>query len=627
MNFRSYIPDSIILGGLLFISPLFTFGQDHEITSKVASYQIYVHLDTEEKKLHGDEIITFHNISDTSLDTLCLHLYPNAFRHENTVFMKECSRWFREKMARRNTWGWLEIDSIEIVGGQNLCESTLINETVMKVPLPQSLSPHKDIQLNIQFTVQLPRVIARMGYQGDHYSIGQWFPKMCALRPNGSWVDHQFHHNSEFFADFGIYDVSMTVPEEYTVGATGYLQEETVNEDDTKTIRYHAETVHDFYWEADLNFMKTTEAFGDIEITFLYLPVHKRKIPRVMDAARAALQHYGEWYGPYPYKKLVITDSETGPGGGGMEYPMIVALGLTWLLPKQIKFEEAVVIHEVGHQWWYGVVASNEFEEAWLDEGINTYSTRKVLEAIYGEKDNFINIFGLTISERQYERGTYLAEPNADPIVRNAWDYKDSYSYMAIVYSKASFMLETLGRYLGEDIMREILKTYYERFSFRHPTTEDFIAIAEEMSNQNLDWFFGPWLHGTDICDYAVTWIGSEKVVAETDTMDSVAEIYHTTVRVERLGEVIMPVDILIEFESGEKVTKEWDGADRWIKFEMQTESKIRSAIVDPGNKIPLDINTNNNGMTRSSQDLILFKIGTHLLFAWQTLIQWLTGF
>ena len=615
----------IIASGFLWVaslhSPLSSFGQNISTQQVVASYQINVTLDTEEKKLDGDEIVTFNNISDSRLDTLYLHLYPNAFRDEKTTFMKECPRWFRRKVARRGKWGYMDIGNVEIAGGVVLTDSLIIDETVMKVPLPQSVLPGDEIGLLVEFTVQLPKVIARMGYRGNHYSIGQWFPKMCAIRSDGSWVAHQYHCNSEFFANFGTYDVSITLPEEFIVGATGYLQDEAVDDVGMKTVRYHAEAVHDFYWEADPDFTVTTEIFDDVEVSFLCRPTYKKKIPRVMETARAALKYFGEWYGIYPYKKLVITDSETGPGGGGMEYPMIVAVEFSWLLPKSIRFEEAVLIHEIGHQWWYGVVASNEFEEAWLDEGINTYSTRKALEALYGERDNFINVFGLVISERQYERGTYLMKPKSDPIVRDSWEFENFLSYTATVYSKASFMLETLERYLGRDVMGEILKTYYQRFSFRHPTTEDFIASAEEVSGQDLDWFFEPWLHGTDICDYAVTWIESEEV-----DEDSTSQRYKTKVKVERFGELVMPVDVLIELKDGEIITKDWDGVDRWIELEMETDSKIKSAVVDPENKIVLDVNVNNNGMTTASQDLALFKIGSRLLFAWETLIQCLTG-
>ncbi|UCE19096.1 MAG: M1 family metallopeptidase [Gemmatimonadota bacterium] len=590
----------------------------------MASYQIDVTLDNEKKKLYGDELITFTNISETSLDTLYLHLYPNAFRDEKTTFMRECPKWFRRRVARRRKWGYMDIGNVEIAGGVGLNDSIIINETVMKVVLPQLVPPGEEVELCVEFTVQLPEVIARMGYKGDHYSIGQWFPKMCAIRPDGSWVNHQYHCSSEFFANFGTYDVSFAVPEEYVVGATGYLQDETVDDEGMKTVRYNAETVHDFYWEADPDFTVTREVFDGVEVSFLCRPAHKRKIPRVMETARMALNYLGEWYGSYPYKKLVITDAETGPGGGGMEYPMIVAVEFSWLLPKSIRFEEAVLIHEIGHQWWYGVVASNEFEEAWLDEGINTYSTRKVLETLYGERDNFIKLFGLTLREPQYERGTYLMKPKSDPIVKDSWEFENFLSYTATVYSKASFMLETLERYVGEDVMREILRTYYQRFSFRHPTTDDFIAIAEEVSAQGLDWFFEPLLYGTGVCDYAVTWIESR----ETYGVDkgSTPERYRTKVKVERLGAVVMPVGVLIELEDGESINKNWDGMDRWVEFEMETGSKIKSAVVDPESKIVLDVDMNNNGMTVASQDLALFKIGSRLLFLWETAIQCLTG-
>lgn len=626
MKFRFQIIFSAILWVGSPLLPPFSFGQEGPAAPNVASYRIDVELDTDEKKLYGNEIITFVNISNTPLDTLCIHLYPNAFRHEKTTFMKECPRWYRRRVAKRKKWGSMEIINIETTRGKNLTDSKIIDETVMKVPVPQPLPPGQKIELRIEFTVTLPRIIARMGYRGEHYSVGQWFPKMCALRPDGSWVAHQYHFTSEFFANFGTYDVSITVPEGYIVGATGYLEEETADGGGTKTLQYHAESVHDFYWEADPDFTVTQERCGDVEVSFLCLPDHRRKIPRVMKAACAALYYYGEWYGPYPYKRLVITDSYLG-AGRGMEYPMIVAVTLSWFFPESIRWAEALIIHEIGHQWWYGVVASNEFEEPWLDEGINTYCTRKVLEALYGKDENLVRLFGLTLSHLQYNKAIYLMAPKRDPIVKNSWEFEDFVSYGATVYGKASLMLETLEGYLGQEVMRRILRAYFERFSFRHPKTEDFIETAEEVSSQDLDRFFEPWLYSTGVCDYAVTSIESRRTNPEEGADGFTAQRYRTKVRVERRGEAIMPVEVLIELEDGQTIAKDWDGADRWVEYEIETGSKIRSAAVDPDNKILLDVDTNNNGLTTKSQRLALFKIGSHLLFSWETLIQWLTAF
>ncbi|NIN00937.1 MAG: M1 family peptidase, partial [candidate division Zixibacteria bacterium] len=181
---------------------------------QVASYQIDVTLDTQEKKLRGDERLTFVNTSKMSVDTLFLHLYPNAFQSDTTTLMKESL--FPDRVKKKEKYrGFMEIQGVGIKGGMDLTNQKIIEETIMKLPLPHPLPPQKSIQLEIKFMVKLPQVFVRMGYSGVDFMIGQWFPKMAVLEEDGSWNAHQYHFSSEFFADFGTYDVSITVPPEY----------------------------------------------------------------------------------------------------------------------------------------------------------------------------------------------------------------------------------------------------------------------------------------------------------------------------------------------------------------------------------------------------------------------------
>ena len=590
-------------------------------TPQIVSYDIEVKLDTENKKLLGKEILTFRNISTKSVDTLFLHLYPNAFQSDTTTFMKESL--FPDRVKKKEEYrSYMEIKRINVRTEYDLTKEKIIDETIMKLPLRKPLPPQDTISLEMEFEVKLPQILVRMGYSGNNFMMGQWFPKMAVLEEDGSWNAHQYHANSEFFADFGTYDVSITLPLEYVVGATGYLQDEKVNSDSTKTLVYHAEDVHDFVWVADPDYLISKRMVDGIEMVFLYKPEHEKKVKRIMDAAEFALKYYTSIFGNYHYEKFVIADAQIGFGGGAMEYPMFITISPFRLPTDKIKLDELIVYHEVAHQWWYGMVASNEFEEAWLDEGFAVWSERKALEEKFGECANLVNLWGIKIGDKDLAKLGYLLDPQSDMTVKNSWEFKDFLSYRANVYYKASLLLETLENLLGQEEMKKLLKTYFQRYKFKHPKTEDFIQVANEVSQDDLNPLFFQLLFGTGICDYQVASIKSIPLRKEDKQ-----QIYKTKVLLKRAGEIKIPVEILIELEDGEKIERIWNGKARWHRLELETKSKIKSATIDPQNKIVLDIDMNNNSLITKSQDSAIFKLCSQYFFWMETFVQWMTSF
>jgi len=607
----------------------------------IASYNIKVKLDPKDKKLLGKEILTFKNTSKKSADTLFLHLYPNAFQSDTTIFMKESL--FPDRVKKKEEYrGYMEINKINLNSGYDLTKDKIIDETIMKLPLPESLPPQDTISLEIEFVVKLPQIFVRMGYWGRNFVIGQWFPKMAVLEEDGYWNAHEYHASSEFFSDFGTYDVSITLPLEYIVGATGYLQEEKINQDSTKTLVYHAGDVHDFVWVAGPDYLTSKRMVDGIELIFLYKPEHKKKVERILDAAEFALKYYSSTFGDYHYKKFVIADAEIGFGGGAMEYPMFITISPSELSTDKINLDELILFHEIAHQWWYGMVASNEFEEAWLDEGFSVYSERKALEEKFGITANLVNLWGIKIGDKDLAKVGYLLDPQSDITVKNSWEFQDFLSYRANVYYKASLLLQTLENLLGEEKMKELLKEYFQRYKFKHPKTDDFIQLANEISGEDLTPFFSQFLFGTGVCDYQVENIKSTPVKKEgKESQDTVrqahrpeqsrrtefVQIFETEVLLKRKGEIKIPVEVLIELENGEKIKRAWDGQERWYKIKFETKSKIESAIIDPENKIVLDLDMNNNSLTTKSQDSVIFKLCSQYLFWMETFMQWTTSF
>ncbi len=582
----------------------------------VASYKINASLNDKEKIISGQEKITFTNTSEKEIDTLYLHLYANAFSSDSTFFVKD-SRSLKELMQKEEYRGFIQVKNVKSPPGELNWE---VAETQMKIFLPQSLKPGKEIEIGLEFELKLPKIISRLGYYKDSYLLSEWFPKMAVLEKNGIWSTFSYHRFTEFYSDFGSYDVSITLPLKYIVDGTGYIVSQKENPDSTKTVTFKAEKVHDFAFCASPEFRIGKENIEGIEVIFLLLPQNSYKYQRWVKAAEVALRYCNSHFGKYPYGKLVISNSYIGVIGAAMECPMLVTMPIRLpLTPRNIRLAEEILIHEIVHQWWYGVVASNEALEAWLDEGFTTYTTRKIMEKEYGPKGSLIDLWGLKLSDLNLAKWIYLKYPALDPVVQPSWKFLSSTSYGVNVYYKASLVLELLGNLIGEEKMNALLREYYDLYRFQHPKTADFIKLTEEVTGRNLDGFFEDWLYSTKTCDYEIGRIKSE--LKESSGKE---KLYEATVELIRNGDIIMPEDILLELENGEKILKSWDGKDRWFKLQLETNAKIKSALLDPQNKMVLDTDVNNNGLSNKPYSWPVFKFFSDCLFWMESAVQWL---
>lgn len=557
----------------------------HAQAREVASYDLAVKLDAGARSLAGSGAITFRNATSHTVQDLYLHIYPNAFRGPESTFMRENPAEAR-RAGLENNWGGMDVTALRLASGQDLLPRSSVDDTIMKVPLPQPLNPGETLRLEVQFTVKLPKVIARTGYLGDHFTIAQWFPKLAALTEKG-WVAHQYHANSEFFADFGNYRVEITLPERFVVGATGVLTSERSGSDGTRSFTYVATGVHDFALVANPDFRETRARAGGTEIRLLYQPSHEDRKERFLQPAIAAVENFGRWYGPYPYPVLTVVDAPN-EAGSGMEYPTLVTVGgLDPPIPGLL-LEEQVTIHEIAHQWWYGMVASNEFEEAWLDEGFATYSTRKLVDMLYSRETSMGNLLGVRMGQLAVDRAMYLAVRGHDPLVQDSWKFGTDFSYQGNVYGKASLVLGTLEGYLGAGKMAEVLRSYFQRFAFKHPTSQDFVETVHAVSGQNFDRFFRQALHLAAVFDYAA---GGLEVSDEGSG-------YKSRIEVRRLGDGVMPVEVVTAFEDGSRASETWDGEAERQAYEYVRPSPAVSVEVDPERKLQLDAAWVNNGRT-----------------------------
>lgn len=652
--------------------------QGEPLSPRNANYTIEVRLDPEAKRLEGRQLLRWRNITDAPTDELRFHLYWNGWRNDHSTWMRE------ERLAgdlpgdiRDDAWGWIDVESVRLVSGDEVDLSARArfespddgnphDRTVLVVPLPAPVGPGETIEVAMDWTSKVPRTFARTGFRGDFFFVAHWFPKLGVFEGEDGWACRQFHANTEFYSDYGVYDVTIVAPERFVVGATGREVSAEPAENGLVAHRFVQEDVHAFTWTASPDYRVATDRFEveglpPVDLTLLYQPEHEHQVARHFAATKHTLELYGRWYGPYPYRQLTIVDPAWESGAGGMEYPTLFTSGTRLFNPIDGGSPEGVTIHEAGHQFWYGVVGNDELEHAWLDEGLNTFSTARVYDEVYGGRAEVVRylrppgtgwrgFLPAVLPDVRQTRAVggnrldrYRRHADRDvPATPTFLYYPESHG--SISYSKTSVWLATLERHLGWEVLREILSTFYERWSFRHPEPEDFFAVANEVTRArlgfDLDWFFDQ-VHYDDVTfDYAIERAESfdaalagmverdgELVLAEVGAEEE-EPLYRTEVIARRIGDGVFPVDVLLVFEDGSEERRVWDGRARWRRFVHEGPSKLDYAVVDPERTLLLDLDRTNDSLVREDPGwLAPAKWSSKWLVWFQDLMQTFTAF
>lgn len=476
------------------------------LSPRNANYDIDVRLDHPRRTLIGTEIIRWRNIGRATADSLRLHLYWNAWSTDQSTWMRERRLAGASTSRPPEDWSFIRITSLALVNGDSAETADLTgalsyiqpddgnphDRTLAMVMLPVPVQPEEEIALRVEWQARVPRTFARTGAIGSYYFIAHWFPKIAVFE-NSDWTAHQFHANTEFFSDYGRYDVRITVPSGWVVGATGREQSRSDNPDGTTTHRYVQDDVHDFAWTTSPDYVEHRRTFTHpslpaVDMRLLLQPEHAGQEDRHFAATEAALRYYGEWYGPYPYGHITIVDPAFQSGAGGMEYPTLFTAGTRFWNPRQSNSPESVTVHEAGHQFWYGIVGNNELEHAWLDEGLNTFSEERVQSIVFQPNYLVNRFFGgfvpwqfRDIPLRRETDGNglngYRLAAERDRPAKPTFRYWPG-THAQITYSKTALWLNTLERYLGWDTLQRILSTFFERWKLRHPRPEDFFAVV-----------------------------------------------------------------------------------------------------------------------------------------------------
>ena len=584
-----------------------------------ASYTIEARLDPATRTLTASATLTWRNLTSRDADDLQFHLYWNAWRDTRSTFFRELALAGPVDVPE-DDFARLEITSLrllspepaDLTGRHRFIQPDDHNpddQTVVAVPLPQPVPPGATATIAIAWTARVPRPFARTGVVGDFFFIAQWFPKLGVLQNDG-WHTPQFHVSTEFFSDYGVYDVRLTVPQGWVVAATGVERDRRDHPGEggagpTTTYRYYQEDVHDFAWTTSPDYVERTARFEHptlpaVTMRLLLQPEHVGQAERHFAATRTALKYFGEWFGAYPYGHVTIVDPAYQSRAGGMEYPTLFTAGTAWLVPAAVTYHtpEEVTVHEAGHQFFYGIVGTNEFDHAWMDEGLTTYATARALTEDYPETYFERRFFGgfvpWVFRDVRLARETfwnrlagYRNAPKSDVPATPSYQYHPLEG-LYITYSKTALWLNTMERWLGWETMQRLLSTYFARWQFRHPEPRDFFDVAAEVSDKEVGEFFDQVYRSSNVFDYGVDFLTSAK-----DGDD-----YRTDLVVRRYGEATFPIEVHVRFEDGERVVETWSGRERWKQFTYQRASRAVSAAVDPDRVLLLDVNYTNNSKT-----------------------------
>lgn len=609
------------------------FGQNY--WQQEVNYNIQVKLNDKNHTLSAFEEFEYINNSPNTLDKIYIHLWPNAYRNGKTALGKQKYASGEKELRFGKEENKGGIDSLDFQSnGQKLkWEYDAKNIDICVITLTTPLKSGDRVRISTPFKVKIPSgEISRLGHIDQSYQITQWYPKPAVYDKNG-WNPIPYLNQGEFYSEYGSFDVSITLPKNYVVGATGDLQtasevefldnlaKQTENKiadylmtkqgkggktafpesvSEWKTIRYTQSKVHDFAWFADKRYAVLK---GEVELPHsknkvtswaMFVPHNTIYWQHAIEYINDGTYYYSLWNGDYPYKQVTAVDG-TISAGGGMEYPNVTVIG-----NSSSKEElEVVIVHEVGHNWFYGILGSNERVHGWMDEGMNTLNEMRYVQTKYpnntrlsdmvlGGKFHFNDLDHHDMGDLSYRAISMLGLDQ--PIETHSADFTPI-NYGMIMYQKTGLVFFYLKAYLGEEVFNKAMSDYFEAWKFKHPQPEDMQKSIETSTGKKLDWLFNDLIKTTNHIDYKITCVKKDKASKTT------------RVKVKNVGQVMGPIEINA-FKDTTLVETAWVEPSKKGEVTLKSTDYTRITI-DDARDIP-ETNRGNNTWTKKS---LLHKI------------------
>ncbi|PKL81990.1 MAG: hypothetical protein CVV24_12405 [Ignavibacteriae bacterium HGW-Ignavibacteriae-3] len=575
------------------------------------SYDFDVEFDAYNKLINVKEKIIWINQTAFPTSEVQFHFYANGYKSNKTLFSKAYS-------LTPDAQTWINLKSFLVNGKSARLDyfqpeiPNPYDSTVARVLLENTLQPGDSIHFYFEYQMKIPRSVKRMGYATgrNFFFVSQWFPKVGVFE-NGKWICSQYHPYLNFYSDFGDYSVKINVPKNYVVAATG-VQTEKLSENKSTTFHFIQSGVHDFVWLASDEILYRNEIYnrkdGSQVIIQAYVqPEREKYFKRYFDCVKNCLQFFEDNIGIYPYQNVTLVDVPRTSASGGMEYPTLFTVSAELFSPKETGGPEYLVTHEFSHQFFHGLIASNEVYEAWLDEGFTSYIATKIMYRYQPEIletfkfASYIPVFGINflsyneipliytlvdinVPEGARSLNNYYKNLTIGALADTSYKLPTRLSYVVNSYNKPELVLHTLERYLGYEKMMNILKDYYNRYKYGHPNAADFIRVVQKHSSENMTWFFDEFYRTAKSFDY--------RVASVKRNSGNEYEVF-----LERLGDGIFKNDVAL-YTDKEILYQKWDGTERWKILKFKTDNIVIAAEIDPMRKNLLDINFANNSFT-----------------------------
>jgi hypothetical protein len=548
--------------------------------------------------LMANQTITYFNNASVDLDTIWFHIWPNAYKNNQTAYAKQQANSGKKQFLLSKHKGFCEVSNVKINNKDAILHQS--HTEIAFLALTSPLKTGDSLVIRMDFKVQMPELFSRLGTKGLFNAATQWYPKPAVYDVNG-WNTMPYLEQGEFYSEFGNYKVSITAPANYFIGATGELQnpekemewmkmrtkelseikkdeldeyfEDFKQDSVTKTLTFVQHNVHDFAWFASprqFYYYKTVKLNTGKEV-FVELFSESTNNEALNHTAECLIK-YSDAVGEYPYNvcKVVIGNLIAG---GGMEYPTITVC---------VNQSKELIIHEVGHNWFYGILASNERRWPWMDESVNSFYENK-----FASNDD-LNLQKLRKVKKYRDVYKYLVkhpdkfmtlDAHRNGVGQPANAHSEAYSsvnYFAVVYQKAARYFDYLESYLGAAVFEKCMKTYFEKWKFKHPLPDDMQAVFNEVSGMDLSWFFQDLLSDKKGLDFQIT--GSE---------NSQQEFYAVSIR-NKTG-LMIPVQYAV-YVDGKMFESDFLPPflkDTTIKIEKHEEGEEVMLIIDPFHYLP----------------------------------------
>ena len=656
-----------VLALFTFLAPVLLAAQTTPYFQQQVDHVIKVTLNDTDHELDAEITTTYTNNSPEVLNEIWMHLWPNAYSSAKTAMAKQQFRDGNMFMfyALAKDMGGIEGIDFKVNNSTVAWRFDEENPDIAVIILNEPLAPGSTLEITTPFKVRIPSgEISRLGHVEESYQITQWYPKPAVYDRDG-WHAMPYLGQGEFFSEFGTFDVHITLPGNYTVGATGDMPLDADNEaeinrldkldrdtrayfrvieekgldfsnnnefpesvDWEKTLHYHQENVHDFAWFADKRFKVLKDSVelphsGRFVTTWAMFTTNEEELWK--DASKylnKSTYYYSLWNGDYPYNHVTAVDG-TISAGGGMEYPNVTVIGESGSAFSL----DVVIAHEVGHNWFYGILGSNERTNAWMDEGLNSFNETRYLIENYEGKDlgllsgqlssKWIERLDLTDFEyRWIDELAYIfpARFGADQALQCHSDEFSSINYGAMVYKKTAAVFGFLRQYLGTERFDTAMRAYFSEWKFKHPSPSDIQASLEKSSGEDLSWFFEGWIKSTEKNDWAIV------KVKRTD--------HGTEVKLANRGGQSSPVEV-VAFAGDREVGRVWSNVgepNEVIKVEVPGKGATRVEI-DP-ERYDLDYDRQNNNSRTSGifkkVEPLQIRMGTRLEDGAKTQVFWM---